>query len=326
MKTKVDFTKLLYEWYSHFDIEICLEMINWFLATGLEGDYEVQSGWHRSGINQLIYGYSANNHDHAEPFPINSCQGFNDFMTAIFVRAIVAPISWDGKGKIEEWRNKNKIGMGKYRFFDFPVSKRKETNPGRCDTQYYLWRVAECEGKELKKRYFHPDYPNRTKPKIIKVTFSTIGKGYFVDIDFSFYEFNYEPGWTREIARQYKGEHIGDFLARAYKILKSITVNTEATERLVFETKNNFQTFSDKCCANCLWLNYWKKEEHGNLQSNENAEEYYCDQMRFYNRKRRDKGCMIDDPNNHCCDQWTFEYKDENRNPQIFITEEKKKA
>jgi hypothetical protein len=301
MRVKIDFTKLLYEWYYHFDIEICLEMINWFFATGLEGDYEVKSGWHKSGINQLLYGYSACNHDVANPFPINS--GLREFITAIFVRAIVSPTSWDGKGKIAEWRKNNNIELGKYRFFDFPVSKRKEKNPCRNDTRYYLHRVADYEGKELKKKYFHPDYPNRTKPRIIKVTFSTYGKGYFVDIDFSFWEFNYEPGWTEEIAKQKPGEHIGDFLARAERKLKMITVNTEATERLAFETKHNFKTFSEKGCFNCILLRHDDKEN-------------YCGMMAFY---KRTKSCAIDVPNNHYCDHWRFQYEDDS-NPQNYIT------
>lgn len=297
MKTKVDFTKLLYEDYYTFDFEICLEMVNWFFSTGLEGDYEVKSGWHRSGINQLLYGYSANNHDHAEPFPIKN--DLRNFITAIFVRAIVSPVSWDGKGKIAEWRNKNKIGLGKYRFFDFPVSKRHEDNPGRCNTRYYLWKIADCEGKELKKRYFHPDYPDRTRPKIIKVTLSTIGKGYFINIDFSFWEFNYEYGgssWTKEIAYQKLGEHIGDFFARAYKILKKLTVNTEANERIAFETKYNFITFADKGCFNCSWL----RRDKG----------YFCGLMAF---SKRTKLCRIISPNNHYCDAWRFEVPDDKK-------------
>ena len=35
-KIKIDFSKLLCEKFCHFDLDIELEMINWFLATELE--------------------------------------------------------------------------------------------------------------------------------------------------------------------------------------------------------------------------------------------------------------------------------------------------
>jgi len=300
MKIKIDFTKLLWN-YHCYSLDVHLEMINWFFATGLEGDYEKQRGWNRSGINQLLYGYSANNENyHAVPFPIDWSKRLREFMTSIFVRAIVSPASCGGGEKeIAEWREKNKIGLGKYRFFEFPVRQSHEANPGRCDTSYYLHMVAEYEGKELKKEYAHPDYLNRTCPKIIGVTFSTCGKGYFVEIMFSFWEFNYEPGWSETIATQRKGEHIGDFLARAYKKLKAITVNTEATKRLKFETENNFQTYTKKGCYNCTWI-----ERNKNLE---------CGLMK---RHRGVKNCSIDAPSNHICDEWQYHDK---RKPQTSV-------
>jgi len=296
MKIKIDFTKLLCETFCHFNLDIELEMINWFLATSLKGDYEEQKGWNRSGINQLLYGYSANNESHkAKPFPIEN-GNLRDFITSIFVRAIVSPVSWDGKGRIEKWRKDNKIGLGKYRFLDFP--EKSGNDPRRL-----LWDISAYKNKELKKEFAHPEYPNRTKPKIIDVKFSTYGEGYYVLIEFSFWEFNYEPGWTEEIAWQEPNEYIGDFLARAKEKLKTITVNSEATERLAFETKHNFQTYSEKGCFNCIW----KREELPGC---------YCGKMAFY---KKTDSCFIDDPKNHCCDEWDFSY-DENTNPQNYIT------
>ena len=284
MKTKIDFTKLLCEEYHHFRLEEELEMVNWFFSTGLEGNYEEQRGWNRSGINQLLYGYSGNNEDHhSVPFPIEGPNGYlRNFITSLFVRAIISPRSWDGKGKIAEWRTKNKIGMGKYRFFNFPDTTKN-------DARKLLWKIADYKNKEMKKKIAHPDYPNRTKPKIIDIKFSTYGEGYFVEIMFSFWEFNYEPGWRETIATQKKGEYIGDFLARAERKLKKITVNTNATKRLAFETENHFQTYTQRGCFNCIWLGHDKK--------------YYCDLMKCH---RGVKNSTIDAPCNHICDEWEY--------------------
>ena len=290
-KIKIDFRKLLCEEYYHFNIDIGLEMVNWFLAKGLEGDYEVQYGWNRSGINQLLYGYSANNeNEYAPPFPIIKIR---DFLTSIFVRAVVSSSSWDGKGKIAEWRKNNKIGIDKWRYFYFP---EKTSNCPRSA----LWRIADYEGKELKKNVFwFSEYPSRTRPKIIGLTFSTYGKGYFVEIMFSFWEFNYELGWKETIAYQKPGEYIGDFLVRAEKILKRLTINTDATKRLAFETKYNFITFSKKNCSNCNRL-----EKTGN--------KYYCSCMEFHEGRRV---CEIDNPNDHLCDEWGYRF------PPVEVTQ-----
>ena len=284
MRVKIDFTKLLYEDYHHFRLDIGLEVINWFLKTGLEGNYERWHGWYTSGINQLIYGYSAcNDIAHAEYFPIeHNLHDLRDFMVSIFGRAIISPYANHGGSKeIAEWRAKNKIALGKYRFLNFPDSTINR------DVSGLLCRIALYEKKELKKKYAHPTHLYRTRPRIIMVKFSTSGSGYFVQIMFSFWEFNYEPGWRETIATQREGEYIGDFLARAERKLKSITVNTEATKRLSFETKNHFQTYSERGCFNCIWGKKVKK--------------FYCDLMKFH---RRIKRCTIDDPCNHVCDEW----------------------
>jgi len=292
MKIKIDFTKLIYEDYSHFDLDIGLEVVNWFLATGLKGDYQRRSGWYISGINQLIYGYSScNDNDHATPFPMRHQGSLRGFLTSIFSRAVLSPTASHGGSKeIEAWRTKNRIGFGKYRFLDLPDDKTNRNVSG------LLYRISLYEKKELKKKYAHPDFPLRTRPKIIDLTFSTSGEGYFIKIMFSFWEYNYEPGWTEYIATQKKGEYIGDFLARAEKKLKQITVNTEATKRLSFETKTNFKTFTEKGCYNCIWI---KKDK-----------EFYCGQMAFYHRHRQ-KWCAIDNPCNHCCDEWEYKFPDE---------------
>jgi hypothetical protein len=114
-----------------------------------------------------------------------------------------------------------------------------------------LWFIADFKGRELKKEYAHPKYPKRTIPRIISIKFSTYGHGYFVSAEMSFWEFNYEPGWTINIAEQGKGEYIGDFLKRALDNLKEITV--EQDDRQMFEDGKHFIDFHKRGCFNCEW-------------------------------------------------------------------------
>jgi hypothetical protein len=285
MKIKVDFNKLVWGYYHNFNMEIELEMINWLFKTGLEGNgYQEQHGWYKSGINQLLYGYSGNDEIYdAAPFPIHNSHHLGCFIRSIFVRAFIAPYSSPGfRTKIGQWREKNRIDIGKYRFFNFPDITPND--PGK-----YIWKIANYEGRELKKLFAHPDFPNRTHPKIIAVIFSTCGQGYFVKISFSFWEFNYEPGWDLLIAKQKEDEYIGDFLARAAEKLKSITVNIDG-KRACFEKENNYSNFRECGCFNCIWYGHISPHACGCME---------C---------RGIKNCSITNPKNHLCDEWRYNY------------------
>jgi hypothetical protein len=98
MKIKVDFKKLVWGDYYPFRLNLELEMINWLFKTGLEGGgYQEQPGWSRSGVNQLLYGYSGNDEiGHTEPFPIHNSDYLRCFINAVFTRAFLAPYSYNG--------------------------------------------------------------------------------------------------------------------------------------------------------------------------------------------------------------------------------------
>jgi hypothetical protein len=314
MRRKIVFKSLInnpFAW--NFAPEIILEVINWFFKTGLEGeDYTSRAGWYESGVNQLLYGYSANNMQyHAVPFPIQPRgESLKSFVSAIITRALLHECSWGGGSKkIQEWREKNKIDINGYRFLTFPdMPPTVSIAPiyRQHDIFKLLSNLADYEGKELKKEYAHPEFKNRTHPKIIFLTFSTYGKGYFVKIDFSFWEFNYEPGWGLEIARQEPGEYIGAFLSRAIEKLKEMTVETKFTQREEFEAKNHYWTFPDpdKNCRCCTWF--------------ENPP--ICGLMEF----RHIKDNMIDDPEHHFCDEWRLNF--DIRNPQEYTFIKDKEA
>jgi hypothetical protein len=116
VKIKVDFKKLVWGYYHSGTVSLAmeLEMINWFFKTGLENDnYQESHGWYRSGINQLLYGYSGNNEpNHCEPFPIHNANYLTSFMQSIFVRAVLTPYSHDGfPKKIAQWRIVKERGL-----------------------------------------------------------------------------------------------------------------------------------------------------------------------------------------------------------------------
>jgi hypothetical protein len=282
MKVKVDFKKLVWGHYYPFNFFLELEMINWLFKTGLEGGgYQEQDGRYRSGINQLLYGYSSNDEIyHYSPFPIHSADYLHCFITAIFARAFLAPISWGGSGKIALWRKRNKIDIEKYKFFNLP-------KPSPNDPMDIIREISRYKGKELKRSLFHPEFTGRSHPRIIGITFSTYGERYFVSIAFSFWEFNYEPGWKYSVAKQNDGEHIGDFLRRAEKELGRITINTNICERLQFNEKNHFVDFRDKNCGNCAWLN-------------DEDEAPICRLMEFHGIKKN----TLENKYNHLCDKW----------------------
>jgi hypothetical protein len=285
MKIKVDFKKLVWGAYYPFNFGLELEMINWLFKTGLEGGgYQEQHGWFRSGINQLLYGYSFNDEiHHYSPFPIHNNDYLHCFINAIFTRAFLAPYSLNGfPNKIALWREKNKIDIGKYRFFTLP-------EPSPNNPNGIIWEISNYHGKELKRHLFHQEFTGRSHPRIISITFSTYGEKYFVSIEFSFWEFNYEPGWTYSVAIQEDGEYIGDFLRRAERELDRITINTDICKRLQFNQKNHFVNFHDKNCSNCTWLN------------EENKKVPICHLMEFDNIKKN----VIENKYNHLCDKWS---------------------
>lgn len=283
MKIKVDFNKLVWGYYRLFHLDIELAMINWLFKTGLQGDgYQERHGWYRSGINQLLYGYSGNDElYHTESFPIHDTDVLDGFIRSIFVRAFLAPYSSDGfRSKIDLWREKNKIDITKYRYLDFP--QRSSNN-----TREFLLKISEYQGSELKRHLFHPELTGRSHPKITWIKLSTCGEGYFVEIDFSFWEFNYKPGWTYLVAKQDQGEYIADFLKRAEQELKRITINTTTRKRLQFETENHLIDYTEKNCGNCTWL----KEKN---------EKIICHLMELYGIKQT----VIKNKYGYCCDEW----------------------
>lgn len=209
---KVSFNKLI---GNHYPLEIKMEILNWILKTG-RGQHIHQYGWYIDGINKSILGYSANNHDAPACLP-KKFKELDMFFDAIFARAVFAPTN----RPLMAWRQKESIFPDKYRMLTFNNGVPDGEQRG---TYHLVYDIFKLEGKILKKEFHHPDYKERTEPKIICLSIFTTGIGWMVKYEFSFKEFNYEPGWTKDF-HQSKHESICQFLKRSYDELVSLVAD-----------------------------------------------------------------------------------------------------
>jgi len=208
---KVDFSKLI---GNKYPLETKMAILDWMLKTGKGFDH--QHGWNRNGINKSLLDYSANNHNTPVCLPKN--KDYNLFFDALFARAVYA----QENKPLKKWREKESVKPNKYRMLKFndavPV----------CEQKYFSWLIGDIfkfDGKLLKKKLHHPEYLNRTEPKILWISISTIGNGWMVQYQFSFKEYNYEPGWTNGY-HQNENESIWKFLKRSYDELCTVIAKT----------------------------------------------------------------------------------------------------
>lgn len=215
MKRKIVFQKLI---DGHYDLSTQLQVFNWMLRSGQPYN-EYIGRWSRVGVDQCLYGYSANNYSSMT----NLLPSIEQNLMLGFVRAIVRTPNI----VVEKWRKKEGIGLGKFRMLDISEDypKQGEIN-GRSDGHWWLsgqiYSLKDALGKELKKEFFHPDYPNRTAPKFLSHSLSTCGNGYVLSYTFSFLECNnYDPGWDYNMYQK-KDESIDLFINRAHSHLKTL--------------------------------------------------------------------------------------------------------
>jgi len=204
-KQKIDFSKLL---GSHYPLEVKMMVLDWMLKTGKK--HRQRSGrWNVIGISQFLFDYSGNDYDSEISIPKKSWN-YSNFFDSIFARAIFK----EPNKSINEWRNTESINPKKCRMLDFEESYGyNEKHP------YLSWLLAsffELIGSELKKEFAHPDYIERTVPKIISIKIFTTGNGWIVRYVFSFSEFDYEPGWSKSF-HQNESQSISAFFQEAYE-------------------------------------------------------------------------------------------------------------
>lgn len=183
MKKRISFQKLIDEKY---DLVTRLEVLNWVLKTGLP--YQESFGWERFGVDKWIFGYGANNHkSHTNLLP-RICMS----LQIGFVRAVVKTPTVDC---VSQWKSDNSIFLNKSRMIelnDTVVSPKDRYQPrlGRCTWEPYevpqLWALRGFIGIPLKKEFFQPDFPERTKPHFISYALSTAGSGFRLELRYTF--------------------------------------------------------------------------------------------------------------------------------------------
>jgi hypothetical protein len=205
MRKKINFDCLLQPCGGYIPQAAQLEVLNWMLRTGKDPKYQCGRG--RFGIDKLVFGYSANDHDSRTPL-MGSDRRRMFFLNAIHDYC-------DGTYQAHsasEWRKDMGIGIGKSKFFDFP--------DGTWDDAHVSIDFAvHLPGKKLKKQYFHPDLLKRLDPYIQYAKFYTLGEGLVFGLEFTFTSCQ-GSGWWADPIQQQPGESIPAFMGRVMEDLR----------------------------------------------------------------------------------------------------------
>jgi len=213
MRRKINFQKLI---DGDYNLSTQLRVLDWMLWTGQE--FEKQVGrWEKVGIDKTIFGYSGNN-----------CDSYTnlgpDFERTLFIGFCNALVKTPDIAT-KEWKDVEHIYLGQNRVIEIlektPNEKNSYDNDWDWDLQSAIEQLFEYNNTKLKKEYFHPDHPERTDPKIIDISLSTVGQGYQVAYKFSFRNDNYAPGWTKRITQNNK-ESIDMFVNRAHIEIRNV--------------------------------------------------------------------------------------------------------
>lgn len=202
-RKKIDFIALTSGGY-WADTEF--EVLNWLLKTGQSCD--VKTGrWTRAGVDQLLYGYSANNYQSYTDITSD----FSRTLELAFFRALYKKHG----NAVEAWRDREGIRPGKYRMLAFPDDTPEKPSYDHHSYSVHgeVWCLFDHVGGKLHKKDFHPDYPKRLDPFIKSMQLSTAGNGYRVNMEFTFKKCE-DSGWSHCIY-QAKDESFERFIWRA---------------------------------------------------------------------------------------------------------------
>ena len=222
-KLRIDFQKLINE--THHDYNDILLIYQWLIRIGKACNK--QYGWYRYGLHQSFHGYSHNND------PNRVMKLFSDWRKILYDGFVNILCKTNQPEIVRNFLKENNIAIGKIRILTIQesISNRtyfKEKVGDRCSIDSKLRHITTAyKGLELKKEYFHSDYPKRVHPRIIdNVHFGTNGDEWFVSFTFSFECFNYKPGWDYTIAQE-ENEYLPDFFDRAIETLDNLLIDTD---------------------------------------------------------------------------------------------------
>lgn len=210
MKRRIDFQKLIDGGYGPGTE---LQVFDWILATGNQYKNYCQ------GLDQTIFGYSAYNHaSYTNMLPDISKTMFIGFCNVLCrsPNTITA-----------NWKDMERASLCRYRMIDLfkedYTARYYSTAHGKLQYRGPIEAAKKLDdyvGLGLEKKYFHPDYPDRTDPRILDMNFSTAGYGYSICFSYAFKQHR-GSSWRYEISQLVKqGESVDMFLARAHRKIK----------------------------------------------------------------------------------------------------------
>lgn len=201
MRKKIYFQKLVNQHCPYTPVDQ-LQILEWMFKTGK--DYDIWTGrWSKDGIDKLIYDYSANT--------FKSHTKIKDWkhVRLMFINAIVP------ETPIQKWRDEMGITLSGSKFMKFDSSQKKYLQFNGKDIFQIL---KSLEGKELKKDFFQPDYPERTNPFIESIKFTISVSGCHILLNYTF-ENCIGSLWTEEFFK--RDESMYDFFLNGFKIIDS---------------------------------------------------------------------------------------------------------
>lgn len=203
-KRKIKFNDLIKGYYG---ISVSIQVLAWILKHSK--GYTEQIGWYRDGFDKLIYGYSANNHN-----------SFTQIKNSEHIELMLyrAFFSTNASPKVLRFRQENGIERhDTAKFFSLYLQNPLLTF-GNKPIFYILDTLF---GKELKKEFAQPDYPDRTKPIITSTKFTISASGYHVFYHFTFTETK-GSGWTKEFWSNEKT--LPEFLEETFRAIDEMLV------------------------------------------------------------------------------------------------------
>lgn len=229
-RLRIDFQKIINGGYRTFDL---LLIYQWLINLGQS--VSKQSGWCRYGLHQSFHEYSYNNEPY-EYYPLG--YNYEDVIRKGFVSLLCKT---NHPPLIYDFLEKERIQIGKVRIIKSTenASKRNRYYADKTNAFDVVRHLTEAyKGLELKKEFFHPDYPARVRPRILdNVKFGTNSNKWRVWFNFSFENFDYENGWEYGIS-QSENEDIESFFNRAVEKIDNLLLPSDSCNNCPFWIKD----------------------------------------------------------------------------------------
>lgn len=208
IRRKIDFQKLLNNCIPYSD-GVLFEIFRWMVKTGWNFQQPWARGRSKHGVFEWLYGLSCVGaqfywYDHGFSF-----NHYRDQLRMAFVRAIVSD---DALDVVKDWREKERIGIGRYRMLEFTQGINS------MDLDRNIYSLFNFAGKRLAVQLneYHPG-----AVEINKVLLTTNGDEWIANM-----KYGYEGSeWNHHLADQ-EERSFQDFISES---LKAVPPTAEET-------------------------------------------------------------------------------------------------